>query len=32
MRKKDYAHEHIDPGSRMSHSPVMLSEAKHLCA
>ncbi len=28
----DNAHEHMDPGSRMGHSPVMLSAAKHLDA
>jgi len=32
MRKEDYAHEHIDPGSRMGDSTVMLSAAKHLSA
>jgi len=28
----DYAVEHIDPGIRMGHNPVMLSGAKHLVA
>jgi hypothetical protein len=28
----DYTHEQIDPGIRMSNSPVMLSAAKHLAA
>jgi len=28
----DDAHEHLDPGIRRGHSPVMLSAAKHLAA
>jgi hypothetical protein len=28
----DYAVEHIDPGIRLGHNPVMLSAAKHLAA